>query len=54
MHSLGGCTDGGTFGWLSGTVGLVGLGGVRVRTTEDESDYYAVMQDPEGNEFCVG
>jgi hypothetical protein len=24
---LGGCTDGGTFGWLSGTVGLVGLGG---------------------------
>jgi hypothetical protein len=24
------------------------------RTDEDETDYYAVMQDPEGNEFCIG
>jgi catechol 2,3-dioxygenase-like lactoylglutathione lyase family enzyme len=33
---------------------LVGLGGTHVRTDDDEDDYYAVMQDPEGNEFCVG
>jgi hypothetical protein len=33
---------------------LVTLGGTHVRTDEDATDYYAVMQDPEGNEFCVG
>ena len=33
---------------------LTRLGGTHVRTDEDETDYYAVMQDPEGNEFCVG
>jgi hypothetical protein len=33
---------------------LVALGATHVRTDEDESDYYAVMQDPEGNEFCIG
>jgi hypothetical protein len=33
---------------------LVGIGATHVRTDDDESDYYAVMQDPEGNEFCVG
>jgi hypothetical protein len=32
---------------------LVALGAVHVRTDEDEVDYYAVMQDPEGNEFCI-
>ncbi|MEY2404020.1 MAG: hypothetical protein QOD38_1571 [Acidimicrobiaceae bacterium] len=33
---------------------LVGLGARHVRTDDDEDDYYAVMQDPEGNEFCIG
>jgi hypothetical protein len=33
---------------------LVTLGAAHVRTYDDETDYYAVMQDPEGNEFCVG
>jgi len=33
---------------------LVALGATYVRTDDDETDYYAVMQDPEGNEFCVG
>jgi hypothetical protein len=33
---------------------LVSLGATHVRTDDDEHDYYAVMQDPEGNEFCVG
>jgi catechol 2,3-dioxygenase-like lactoylglutathione lyase family enzyme len=33
---------------------LVALGATHVRTDEDDHDYYAVMQDPEGNEFCVG
>jgi predicted enzyme related to lactoylglutathione lyase len=33
---------------------LVALGARHVRTDDDGSDYYAVMQDPEGNEFCVG
>lgn len=33
---------------------LVSLGATHLRTDDDETDYYAVMQDPEGNEFCVG
>jgi hypothetical protein len=33
---------------------LISLGATHVRTDDDEDDYYAVMQDPEGNEFCVG
>jgi hypothetical protein len=36
---------------------LVGLGAnIERRTREDDPDhpvYYVVMQDPEGNEFCV-
>ena len=33
---------------------LGALGAVHVRTDDDGDDYYAVLQDPEGNEFCVG
>src|SRR4051812_42839115 len=33
---------------------LISLGATHVRTDDDDTDYYAVMQDPEGNEFCVG
>lgn len=33
---------------------LIGLGATHVRTDDDGEDYYAVLQDPEGNEFCVG
>jgi hypothetical protein len=29
------------------------LGGIHLRTEEDEHDYFAVMTDPEGNEFCI-
>jgi hypothetical protein len=29
------------------------LGGIHLRTEEDEHDYFAVMSDPEGNEFCI-
>jgi glyoxalase superfamily protein len=29
------------------------IGASHVRTVEDESDYFAVLLDPEGNEFCV-
>ena len=32
---------------------LVAAGGTLVRTVADETDYFAVLQDPEGNEFCV-
>jgi catechol 2,3-dioxygenase-like lactoylglutathione lyase family enzyme len=32
---------------------LLGVGATHLRTVEDETDYFAVMQDPEGNEFCV-
>jgi catechol 2,3-dioxygenase-like lactoylglutathione lyase family enzyme len=32
---------------------LVSGGATHVRTVEDQTDYFAVMQDPEGNEFCV-
>jgi hypothetical protein len=30
------------------------LGGTKLRVVQDEHDYFAVMQDPERNEFCVG
>ena len=29
------------------------LGGSHLRTEADEHDYFAVMTDPEGNEFCI-
>jgi predicted enzyme related to lactoylglutathione lyase len=32
---------------------LVTAGATHLHTVEDESDYFAVMRDPEGNEFCV-
>jgi len=32
---------------------LVALGATHLRTVDDETDYFAVMQDPEGNEFCI-
>jgi len=32
---------------------LLSRGARHVRTEDDETDYFAVMQDPEGNEFCV-
>jgi hypothetical protein len=32
---------------------LVDAGATHVHTVEDETDYFAVMQDPEGNEFCI-
>ncbi|MBK1784281.1 VOC family protein [Prauserella cavernicola] len=34
-------------------VRLGALGASHLRTVADESDYYAVLRDPEGNEFCV-
>ena len=33
---------------------IVGLGGSKVRDVTDDAGYFAVMRDPEGNEFCVG
>ena len=32
---------------------LLGLGAVRQRAAEELGGYWVVMQDPEGNEFCV-
>jgi catechol 2,3-dioxygenase-like lactoylglutathione lyase family enzyme len=32
---------------------LVAAGARHLRTVRDETDYFAVLQDPEGNEFCV-
>jgi Glyoxalase-like domain len=32
---------------------LQNLGGIHLRTEEDDYDYFAVMTDPEGNEFCI-
>lgn len=32
---------------------LVALGATHLRTDDDGVDYFAVLQDPEGNEFCV-
>jgi hypothetical protein len=33
---------------------LAGLGATHLRTVEDSTDCFAVMGDPEGNEFCIG
>jgi hypothetical protein len=33
---------------------LVARGATLVRTTDKPTEYFAVMQDPEGNEFCIG
>ena len=32
---------------------LLALGAIRLRLHEDERERWVVMQDPEGNEFCV-
>jgi hypothetical protein len=32
---------------------LVGIGATKVRPVEQRGEYWIVMQDPEGNEFCV-
>lgn len=32
---------------------LVGLGATRIRLVEEGGGYWTVLQDPEGNEFCV-
>jgi hypothetical protein len=32
---------------------LLGLGASRLRVVEEQGEYWAVMQDPEGDEFCV-
>ena len=32
---------------------IVALGGRRIRDVTDEDGYFVVMQDPEGNEFCI-
>jgi predicted enzyme related to lactoylglutathione lyase len=32
---------------------LVELGGNRVRDAEEDGEAWTVMQDPEGNEFCL-
>ena len=33
---------------------IVGLGGSKIRDVIDDAGYFAVMHDPEGNEFCIG
>jgi hypothetical protein len=32
---------------------LLRVGATHVRTDDDETDYFAVMRDPERNEFCI-
>jgi hypothetical protein len=32
---------------------IVSLGGTKLREVRDDTDHFAVMHDPEGNEFCV-
>ena len=32
---------------------LVALGATEVRRDEEHGEYWIVMQDPEGNEFCL-
>jgi hypothetical protein len=32
---------------------LVGLGATKLRAFDDPDQYWVVMRDPEGNEFCL-
>jgi hypothetical protein len=32
---------------------LVGLGATKMHSVTDGDGYFVVMQDPEGNEFCI-
>jgi catechol 2,3-dioxygenase-like lactoylglutathione lyase family enzyme len=32
---------------------LQAFGATRIRTRDDDGDFYIVMHDPEGNEFCI-
>ena len=32
---------------------LTSLGASKLRSVTDEAGYFVVMQDPEGNEFCL-
>jgi hypothetical protein len=32
---------------------LVGLGATKVRANDEADQYWVVMRDPEGNEFCL-
>ncbi len=32
---------------------LIGLGAAKVRVCDEHGEYWTVMSDPEGNEFCV-
>ncbi len=32
---------------------LIGLGASKVRSVQDRDSYFIVLQDPEGNEFCI-
>jgi hypothetical protein len=36
-----------------GVAPMVQLGATMLRRSEDPADYFIVMQDPEGNEFCL-
>ena len=38
---------------IAEAVRLVDLGASRVRNVDADDDFYIVMQDPEGNEFCI-
>ena len=38
---------------LAGVERLLGLGATRVRDVEEMGSFWTVLQDPEGNEFCV-
>ena len=32
---------------------LIGLGATKLRSVVDGESYFVVLQDPEGNEFCI-
>jgi hypothetical protein len=34
--------------------GVIDLGATKVRDVTDDAGYFAIMRDPEGNEFCIG
>ncbi|MEP6697707.1 MAG: VOC family protein [Pseudonocardiales bacterium] len=38
---------------MQGVQRLLGLGATEVRQVEEMGSFWAVLQDPEGNEFCV-
>lgn len=40
-------------GWRREAARIAGLGATETRRAEERGEFWVVLQDPEGNEFCI-